>query len=343
MKRLFALMIFVGVLAFAAFTPASAIADDVPVTVFVDGAKLSFDVDPLIENGRTLVPMRLIFETLGADVEWIDSSKTAVAKKDDMVIEITAGESHLLKNGSRVELDVGARISDSRMLVPVRAVSESFEAFVDWHAKDRRVIIESKGAVSFRTLSADDSALFDAKFPALRQSIEREAIFEAVQKSANEYAEGIRKGDRAAVDFVARVWDASVMEELYKIQSDSQTLYIVYDFESVTEETVARVYENIAREKKVSSADVLTVRFESFGKFKGVLVSFNSFGNQGDCRYMALVAADDGMRYFGARTSADGSKLCDIYEKTASGHRPCGVSVRDDAAFKTAVADLIDN
>lgn len=341
MKRFFALTIFVISLLVGVFSSVSIMADDVPVTVYVDGAKLSFDVDPIIENGRTLVPMRLIFEKLGADVTWIDSSKTAVAAKDGLVVEITAGDSHLLKNGSRVELDVGATISADRMLVPVRAVSESFDAFVDWHAKERRVIIESSGAVNFKTLSADDSALFDSKYPAIRQVIERQNIFEAVQKSAALYADGIANGDRAAVEFVGKVWDASLIEELYKIQNESQTLYIVYDFDSVTEESVAAVYENIAKEKKVSSSDVLTARFESFGDFKGVLVSFVDSHSEGSCRYMALVAADGGMRFFAARTSADGSKTCDIYEKTASGHRPCTASVRDEAAFKTAVADLI--
>ncbi len=45
-------------------------AEDRPIRVMVDGAELAFDVDPVIENDRTLVPMRLIFEALGAKVDW---------------------------------------------------------------------------------------------------------------------------------------------------------------------------------------------------------------------------------------------------------------------------------
>ena len=64
-------------------------AQDKVVTVVVDGKMLEFDVNPVIYEGRTLVPMRLIFESLGAEVTWIDATKTAVGVKGDIKIEIS--------------------------------------------------------------------------------------------------------------------------------------------------------------------------------------------------------------------------------------------------------------
>ena len=50
------------------------------IKVLVDGNQLEFDVAPVIEDGRTLVPMRAIFEALGADVDWNESSKPSLQK-----------------------------------------------------------------------------------------------------------------------------------------------------------------------------------------------------------------------------------------------------------------------
>ena len=56
--------------------------------MFVDGNQVKFDAKPFITNGRTLVPMRAIFEALDATVEWDDATKTATAKKDAVVVKI---------------------------------------------------------------------------------------------------------------------------------------------------------------------------------------------------------------------------------------------------------------
>ena len=58
------------------------------ITVKVDNLKLESDVEPFIENGRTLVPMRAIFEALGADVSWDDATKTVYIKSPDASLDI---------------------------------------------------------------------------------------------------------------------------------------------------------------------------------------------------------------------------------------------------------------
>lgn len=116
-------------------------AEDRPIRVMVDGAELAFDVDPVIENDRTLVPMRLIFEALGAKVDWDEATRTALAVKGDVKISITIDSAELMKNSKAVALDAPARLIGGRTLVPVRAVSEGLGAKVDWDETSRTVQI----------------------------------------------------------------------------------------------------------------------------------------------------------------------------------------------------------
>lgn len=111
------------------------------ITVYVDGGKLGFDVQPRLINNRTMVPMRAIFEALDADVYWAGDTQTVYAKASDTSIEITIGEAYLLKNNEYVELDSPAVIVDGRTLVPVRAIAESLDCDVVWYGETQVVEI----------------------------------------------------------------------------------------------------------------------------------------------------------------------------------------------------------
>ncbi len=112
------------------------------IKVMVDGQKVLFDVLPTIKDGRTLVPLRAIFEALNADVSWEASTQTITAKKDDKTIVLAIGSDKMLVDGEEKVLDVPASITDGRTLVPVRAISEAFGCNVSWNADDRCVNIE---------------------------------------------------------------------------------------------------------------------------------------------------------------------------------------------------------
>jgi len=111
------------------------------IKVLVNGSTVTFDQPPIIENGRTLVPLRAIFEALGATVEWEQSTQTVTAVKDDITITLKIGDAFLTKNGERIALDVPAKIVGGRTLVPARAVAESFGADVQWDQATRTVTI----------------------------------------------------------------------------------------------------------------------------------------------------------------------------------------------------------
>lgn len=115
-----------------------------PVTVLVDGQALSFDQPPVILDDRTLVPMRAIFQALGAQVYWDESLQTVTALAAGDTLQFRIGDAGLYKNGQLLyTMAVPAQIINERTLVPVRAIAESFGATVGWDEPSYTVTIQS--------------------------------------------------------------------------------------------------------------------------------------------------------------------------------------------------------
>lgn len=117
------------------------------VTVLINNYPVEFDVQPQLINGRTMVPMRKIFEALGAEVEWVEEVELVLATYKTSIISMPIGEysftiTNVVTNETKiVEFDVPPQIVDSRTLVPVRAISEAMGKKVDWVDETRTVLI----------------------------------------------------------------------------------------------------------------------------------------------------------------------------------------------------------
>ncbi len=114
------------------------------IQIIVDGVKVEADVPPVIVNDRTLVPVRAIFEALGATVTWDGTTRTVTAVRGADTVQLVIDSNILNKNGTEIEIDVPAKIMDDRTMVPARAVSESFGADVKWDGATRTVAITTK-------------------------------------------------------------------------------------------------------------------------------------------------------------------------------------------------------
>ncbi|MBE7018841.1 MAG: hypothetical protein E7413_03055 [Ruminococcaceae bacterium] len=114
------------------------------ITVLYNGTRISFHSygqNPELLESRTLVPLRSIFEAMGADVEWDQSTSTAIAKRDGVEIKIQIGANEMYKDGKSIPVDVPARLLNDRTMVPVRVIAESFGANVEWNQNGRTVLI----------------------------------------------------------------------------------------------------------------------------------------------------------------------------------------------------------
>lgn len=111
------------------------------IKVFVNDNLVEFDVQPMLINDRTMVPMRAIFEVLGAKVSWNNNTQTAKGELDGTTIEIAIGATQMYKNGKAIDLDSPAVIVNNRTLVPVRAIAEGFDCEVNWYGETKVVEI----------------------------------------------------------------------------------------------------------------------------------------------------------------------------------------------------------
>lgn len=141
MKKILSLLLaMIMVLSCMSFTALAA--DD--IRIVIDGQYQTYDVMPVIENSRTLVPMRGIFETLGAAVNWDEDTRTVTAAKGDTIVILQIGNSTAWINGEAKSLDVPAKIIEGRTMVPIRFVAETLGCTVEWDEVQRRVFIYSK-------------------------------------------------------------------------------------------------------------------------------------------------------------------------------------------------------
>lgn len=115
--------------------------NDTSIKVLLDGQYLTFDVDPIAIKGRTLVPLRGIFEALDLTVGWDYETQTVSGSKEGLHIKLVLGEVSASVNEKAISLDVPAKVINQRTLMPLRFVSEATGAQVTWDGNSRTVII----------------------------------------------------------------------------------------------------------------------------------------------------------------------------------------------------------
>jgi N-acetylmuramoyl-L-alanine amidase len=125
------------------FSAAASFAASGAIGITFDGVDLITDTPPVIEEGRTLAPVRAIFEAMGGTVTWDGASGEVTLVGPDAEIKLTVGSTDAYINGTVTALDVPARIINGRTMIPVRFVSEALGCEVSWDEKSRIVSIVS--------------------------------------------------------------------------------------------------------------------------------------------------------------------------------------------------------
>ncbi|MBU5428180.1 copper amine oxidase N-terminal domain-containing protein [Tissierella pigra] len=130
---------------------------DREVTIHIDGKPVQFNNDlgyPIVENGRTLVPVRIISEDMGYEVKWDNPTQKVTISDANTKIEFKIGDSTALINGKRVpidtredangnivQVDTKARLINSRTYVPIRFITENFGGTVDWKIQGKTLYV----------------------------------------------------------------------------------------------------------------------------------------------------------------------------------------------------------
>ncbi|MGM0805751.1 MAG: copper amine oxidase N-terminal domain-containing protein [Bacillota bacterium] len=145
MKKRFSVFILISLIALA-FSSNQAIAAS-PIQVFINGERQVYDQPPVSKDGRTLVPLRGIFETLGATVKWNPDTKAITATSKTTNVKLIIGSNKTVVNDMSKIIDVPAQVINNHTLVPLRFVSEVFGASVSWDAKGNRILITVDGPI----------------------------------------------------------------------------------------------------------------------------------------------------------------------------------------------------
>lgn len=112
-----------------------------PVKVIINEKEVIFDVQPRIQKGRTLIPVRSVFESLDAVVRWEESTRTVSIIKDSKVIKLTVGSKWAYIDEKKVMIDVEAALLNGRVMLPVRFIAEELGLEVTWDGEKRVVSI----------------------------------------------------------------------------------------------------------------------------------------------------------------------------------------------------------
>jgi N-acetylmuramoyl-L-alanine amidase len=123
------------------FIPSYAKAAPKPIEIYINEKKIDSDVAPVMVNGRTLVPLRVISENLGAEVLWDNIQKTVTVKAPSKTILLKINDTRARIDEREITLDVPAKIVNNRTMVPLRFISEALGAKVSWDNDAKRVII----------------------------------------------------------------------------------------------------------------------------------------------------------------------------------------------------------
>jgi len=161
MKKALVMLLVVALLAGVFGLPPVRAAEGVTIQMtvgstkaYVNSKEVILDQPPIIENGRTLVPFRFIGEAIGAKIGWDSDSKTVSYVLGDINIILIIGSTTAYVNAKPTILDVAPKILSGRTVVPVRFISETIGAKVDWNGNTKMVTITVSATVKIQVKSS---------------------------------------------------------------------------------------------------------------------------------------------------------------------------------------------
>lgn len=176
MKQAFKTLLFALMVQALVLWSTSSLAKEIEVDV--NDKKVNFDVAPQVVSNRTMIPLRATLESLGADVEWNQETKTATGITDKYTLNLKINNNRILKLNNLtgrteiIQMDVNPSVINGRTLVPVRFMAESLNNAVVWDNENRKVLIHDLDYFTKR-LKINAPAYYDYTQKCLNEDITR--------------------------------------------------------------------------------------------------------------------------------------------------------------------------
>ncbi len=152
------------------------------ISVKVNGNEINTNVSPQIIDGRTMIPVRDIFEAVGAQVEWDSETKTISSSKGSKSVSMSIGSNVMYVDGEMVTMDTAPQIIDGRTVAPARYVAEAFGYNVEWDGENKIVIITEADSNE----EEENSSVNDVSSQRETTTITTEAATEATTEATTE-------------------------------------------------------------------------------------------------------------------------------------------------------------
>jgi N-acetylmuramoyl-L-alanine amidase len=198
------------------------------IRIEIDQVELESDVDPLIEEGRTLLPARALFEKLGGSVSWNASKREVTILYEGKTIVLTINNNIAIVNSQKVKMDVPAKIVNSRTVIPIRFVSENFGLFVEWDGAKRLVSVDTvnKGRLNSLDVTKGESSdvvnINVESYKSYSKSVEENPNALVLKFEGTKALESVRTGSKD-------VKNVNYLNNLKCIQEDYDTVKIVLE------------------------------------------------------------------------------------------------------------------
>ncbi len=126
--------------------PALAVAEQ-PVRIFINGQQQSMEVDPVLDQGSTFIPVKSIFQAFAYTLNWDEASQTITAAKEDVQYQFKIGAITSVQGPSATGISVTPKMINGSMMVPLKVISEMLGYSVTWDGKTRTVYITETAAI----------------------------------------------------------------------------------------------------------------------------------------------------------------------------------------------------
>ncbi len=258
MKKLISILSACTILASGAMSVA---AED-NIKVIVNNKPVTFDQQPIIQDGRTLVPMRAIFEAMGCEVHWEAASQRITAKSSAKTITMNINNVNMrvaeAEGVTNVTLDVPPQIVGDRTVVPVRAISEALGANVGWDGNTRTVTVSS--VAYLENLVGEDGRRAGASKGNL--SLEGHSVRISVDKSKATSEDGTESMAYAEYTLDGRY--STFLADITGTQNTSVRIYA--DDTLVYESTKGLSKGNLPLSVNVNISGCKVLRIEAYGR-----------------------------------------------------------------------------
>lgn len=254
---------------------------DARIFVTMNGEVMEFDVEPIMEKDRVLVPFRAVFESLGCNVSYLESDgkQFVTAERGDTHLIVEIGAYDMCVNGNVEALDVPAVIKNGRTLVPLRAVTEVFGADVKWIDDSKTVEITTKQGqhkvtpvISSKDIKDENGTVVISiayTYPVI-ENPDKNGYISQINEEYREYAENFVKDAESNLDdaillleYMKEDYRPMEYKLSYEVQTDrgdilSITNYCYYDLGGAHPNTakISRTFD-MKKEKELALSDVV--------------------------------------------------------------------------------------